>query len=223
LLPYFLAIRDDDAHNAIPIWELTPVFLTFFAWLLFDDVLTGMQLLGAAVVIAGGFLFSWDFGKSRIRLRTFLLMSLSAFCFAIYQLALRFGALNETIWNTMLIIWIGNFVCAVVLFAVLPLQRKLFIESVRTSGGRILMIAFGEEILATGGNVSLVAAFALAPKAGQVGALSATQSIFVLLISAVLGFLLPQYYTRVVWGREIKIKCLLLCVIAGGVVLLKSS
>jgi drug/metabolite transporter (DMT)-like permease len=223
LFPYFLALRDDEAHSAIPLMELTPVILTFLAWLIFGDTLGRVQLLGAALVIASGFLFTWDFEHGRFKLRTIMLMAASSLCFAIYQLALRYGAQNESIWNVLLIAWTGYFLSAVVLFIALPAQRRLLVESVRESRGKILIIALGEETFSCAATLCLVAAFAIAPRAGQVAALSATQPIFVMLISVFLGLFLPRYYQRLVWSKELKIKCLLLLAIAAGIALLKSN
>jgi drug/metabolite transporter (DMT)-like permease len=222
LIPYFLALKKDDAYNAIPIMELTPVVLTFLAWVVFGDKLNGTQLAGAAMIITGGFLFACDFKHGRFRLRTTLLMVASSVCFALYQLALRYGAQNEAVANVVLVVFAGNFICALLMFVALPRQRALVIQSVRQSRGKILLVGFVEELMAISANICLVAAFAVAPRAGQVSALNASQPVFVLLISFALGFWLPRHYPKLVWDWEMKIKCLLLLVIAGGVILLKT-
>ena len=223
LLPYFAALKHDEAHNAIPLMEMTPVILTILAYIVFDDKLNAMQFVGASLVIGGGFLFAWDFKHGRIRLKTALYMAACSLCFATYQLTLRYGAHEVPPWTVMLVMYVGYFAGFSILFAVMPKVRRQVFESVRRSKGKVLAYAWVEDCFAVLANLCLVTAFALAPKAGQVAALSATQPIFVLMITAVLGFLLPKHCPHLKWDWEMKIKCLLLLIITGGVVLLKAN
>jgi uncharacterized membrane protein len=221
--PYFIALRHDQVQNVVPLYELTPVLVTLLAWVLFRDEPTGTQLLGALLVVGGGFAFSWDFRFGHIRLKTLLLMSAAAFLCALYQLTLRFGTHHESPWDIALFLFLGFYIGSLILFAALPYARQSFLQGVRRSKGKVLAIAFAEGAVAFLANACIIAAFAKAPKASQVAALAGTQPFFVLLISIPLGFWLPRYFTRLEWNREIKIKCLLLLAIAGGIILLKTS
>jgi drug/metabolite transporter (DMT)-like permease len=219
VFPYLLALKHDEAHNVIPFFEFVPVFVTLLAWVLFDDKMTGTQLCGAALVVAGGFLFSWNFEHGHFHVRTLLLMGLSSILFAVYLLILRFGVQNESPWSIMMFVFMGFFISALLLFAAVPVGRRSFLQSLRVSKGAVLLVALGEESMAFLANVCIAIAMIKAPKAGQVAALSGIQPFFILLISMVLGALLPRYYAGLVWSREMKIKCLLLTVMAAGIVL----
>ncbi len=222
LFPYLMAIKSDAAHNVIPLFEMIPVFVTLLAYILFGDKLGGRQLAGAALVLTGGFFFSWDFKHGHIRLRTLLLMAAASFGYAFYQLSLRYGAASEPVW--LVVFWLGTglSVTASIIFIVAGKARRLFFDSVRRTKGKILAVAFIQNLTDFAATASLTAAFAQAPGAGYVAALSGTQSIFIFIISLVLGRFYPRHYVRLEWDHDMKIKCCLLAVMVGGIVLLKS-
>lgn len=220
LFPYLLALKTDDARNAVPFFELTPVILMVLAWVVFGDSMTAVQMAGVAIIVISGFLFSWDFSKSYFKLRTALLVGLSAVLYGLYQLALRYGAHNESIGRVTLFVSIGLFLGGVLIFFVVPYARHLFIESVQRSRGKILLIALGNDILSRLALLSLVIAFALAPGAGFVGALSASQPVFVLILTVLMSFWRPDLHPRVEWNKDLKIKMVLMLVMGVGAVLL---
>ena len=137
LVPYFLALKKDDTHNVIPFYELVPVFLAFFSWLLFGDRLVGLQLLGAALVVGGGFLFAWDFKHGHIRRRTLGLMTISSLCYTVYQLGIRYSSHNRSVWSMAFFMSCGFFLGALVILITAPKPRRLFITSIHRSRGKI--------------------------------------------------------------------------------------
>jgi drug/metabolite transporter (DMT)-like permease len=223
LYPYFTALKKDDAHHAIPFMELIPIFLTIMSYLVFGDKLVGNQLIGAAIVIVSGFLFSWNFKTRKIRLRAVLLMAAAAFGYAVYQLSLRYGAAAEPVWSVAFFVYCGFFLSGMTMFIAASRPRRLFFQSIRASHGKIAAVAITQNLADMAASISLVTAFAKAPGAGYVAALNGTQPIWVLLISTVVGLFLPKYFPRLVWDREMKIKCLLLLIMAGGIGLLTAS
>ena len=63
-LLYFL-IRHQAATRVVSLFYLTPPFTALMAWLLFDERLSPLALLGMAVCVAGVALVNWRTSEER--------------------------------------------------------------------------------------------------------------------------------------------------------------
>lgn len=220
LLPYYRELQDEQAYNIIPYLETTPVFLTLFAMALYGERLSVLQMSGAAVVIACGVIFSWDFRYSKFKKKVLVMMTLSSLMFALYQLALKSATAYGDVWAVTFYLSVGQFLVGAVLFLGLGKVRKSIIGTCKASGGRTVMLSAGVGAASFLAQASLIFAFTIAPTTGHVAALSGTQPFFSFFLAMVLGRLLPQHYEPMAMGRELKWKMFLLAGIFFGVYLL---
>jgi uncharacterized membrane protein len=221
LVPYFLAIKQDEMHNIAPFFELTPVFVTIFAYLLLGDTIAPLQMVGAALIIGCSALLAWDFKRGRIRKLTLTLLVAAALLWASGQLSLRFVAPHESAWRILFYFCLIHSVLTPFIWLFTPKATQRLVKDVlRQTNGKILLPAFAEELCLVIAEVFIITAYAQAPGAGYVAALSGLQSVFILLTTLALGLLGVHHFERLVWDREMKIKCVLLAGIVAGTYLL---
>lgn len=223
LIPYLRALQIDEARNTSPLFEFTPVFVMLMAWAVLGETMTVHQMAGALIVISCGFLFVWDFNHNRIKRQTLLLMLASSFLYAFNQLAMRYVSQDMNPWDVAIFFSAGCFISGIILSVCQPQAVQNLVKGVRKGKGVLMAMAVFEETLSRVAFVCLVYAFALAPTAGHVAALSAVHPVFVMILAMIIGSFSHHHFPKVSWDRDTKIKCVLLAGIVGGIYLLRSG
>jgi len=97
ILPYFFALRDEDASLVAPFFQSIPVFSYFLGLIFLGEQLTGLQMIAALLIILGAVGLSADFSgrKKLFRWRTFGLMMLSSFLYSLNIFFQIHGALER--------------------------------------------------------------------------------------------------------------------------------
>jgi drug/metabolite transporter (DMT)-like permease len=215
-LPYYQSMREEEARDVTPFLELTAVFLTALAFFLRGEALSHIQLGGAALVILCGFLFSWDFKKSRVKGRVLALMTTASFFFAVTQLAVRMVSEGVDPWSVAGAFMLGQSAAGLLVFALHRGARESVCEALKVSRGRTFLLALGEGGFSMLGLFCLTQAFMLAPSTGQVAGLSGTQPFLSFFVSGLLALIFPRHFRKVVFDRETRAKlCLLAGILAG--------
>lgn len=217
---YFRALQRDEARNAIPLFELVPIMLMVLAFLFLGETMGIAQILLALIVIAGGFVFLWDFEKSHFHTGTFLLMLAASACYGGYQLCLR---LADTAISPVHVMWLLDLGFVLFGLVMLPFHRRgipdmrraMETNGLRLVGLQLLGHSFGRAAI-----FCLAAGLSMAPAAGYFAAMSGTQPVFVFLIGALLGMILPHHYVRLAWNKDTICKAVTLIVMVAATALL---
>lgn len=224
LLPYYICMQREEAYNIVPYLEMVPVFLTLMAFLFLGERLTPPQFAGAALVIACGFVFSWDFAHGRFRPRVFLLMALCSFCFALVQFSLRAAeAAGGNMWTVTGFFQLGEAAAGGLMLAARPSIRRTVVRAALATRGGSAALALLGNALSFFGILGLLAAFARAPTTGHVAGMSGAQPFFSFFLAVVLARAVPAHFERVPFDRAAKTKLFLLLGILAGVWLLAQA
>ncbi len=221
LFPYMRALHLDDAHSVVPLFELTPVFLMILAWAVLGESMTPRQCLGAFMIIASGFAFTWDFNHGHLKKKTLLLMGTAALIFAVCQLAMRDVTQTQNAYGVAFWFTGGTVFTGLAIGAWRPGCARRVVQAIRESRGKVLGLTMLNEAGARIAFVSLLAAYARAPTAGQVAAFSGVQPVFVFMLALALSHIKPVHYKKLAWDRDMKMKMLLLPLILCGAVLVR--
>ncbi len=223
LAPYIRALQIDEARNAMPLFEITPVFVLLLAWALWGEAMARYQFTGAALIIVSGFLFVWDFNTNRLKVPTLFLISLSAFLYALNQLAMSHVSQIMAPWDIAIFFCAGVLIGSTILALCRPDSFRRLVQGLRAGKTRLMGWACLNEILARTGFIAIISAFAAAPTVGHVAAFSGTHPVFVFILTAVIGVFNHRHFPRVVWDRDTQAKIILLMVMAGGIILLRGG
>lgn len=219
-IPYFMALQKDEAYDVVPFFSFAPLIIIVLAYVFFGEVMSGAQMLGGLVVIACGCLFSWDFRNGQIKLRAMGLVFLSAFCFACFQICLRYVAATADAWmiSGIVSLYSGSF--AIVVLAFWHPVRQEIIRVAKVTRAENVKACFVANTLDIAGLIAIIMAYQQAPSTGHVTALLGVQPFFSFFIAVWLGAVASQYFAPVVLDRQSFYKLGLLLGIFGGVYLL---
>lgn len=220
LLPYFITLRREHAHDVTPYLELTPVFLIILAYVFKGEILTPTQLAGAAIVVVSGFLFSWDFTHGHFKTAIFAVLALASLFFAFQQYYLSQAEVFAGIWAAAAYYYFGCGLVGLTVFLAWKDLRKTVISTLVRSRGKTALLTLATNILSMLGIVTLLQAFRLAPTLGHVAALSGTQPIFSFALAWPLAKYLPGHFSEITFDRARLVKLISVGAIAVGICLL---
>lgn len=204
LLPYFQALQREDTSRVVPLFQFYPIWTLLLSFLFLHETLTQNQLLGFAIVVAGGFLLGLeDFSLKTLQLRkAFFLMLFSSFLYALSNIIFKFVTINN-FWTNFSYITVGSAIGSLLLLykkhnrSVLKEQLKVL-----TLGtGIIFLVNSLLNLLA-----ELLAFFALS--LGPVALVSAVNGIQPFIIF-VYGFILTLLFPKII-KEDISKKTILL-------------
>jgi drug/metabolite transporter (DMT)-like permease len=127
LLPYFEALKREDASRVIPLFGFIPVFTLVLSSLFLHESLAPRQIVGIFIVVAGGFVLSLRRIEGRIlRPRPALwLMLLSSVMYGVVSILFRFVARDVGFWTILSWEYIGKGVGAAFLMSLPVIRRSI--------------------------------------------------------------------------------------------------
>lgn len=193
LLPYFSAMRDEEASVAVPLWQLIPVFGYLLGFLFLGEALSPWQIGAGCVVIAGALLLSMDFDEARTHLkwRIFMLMALSSLLMALNGVLFKHFALDASYGATIFWDCIGLVAIGFLYLLFAPASRREFFQVFRRNATGALTLNAVNEVVNIIAMFILNYAILLAPIA-LVFLANAAQPVFVLAFGIVLTLLVPH-------------------------------
>jgi len=222
-VPYIKAIQIDGASVAVPIFQVIPVFTFILAWIFLGEVVGAVKIFAAALIVCAAFGITWDFHKKSISHKTLIYMFSASMGLAIYNVVTR-HYLADIDWVTMLgWAFVGTRIWGMMAIILKPKWGKELYTIATTGGARVSILFFIQlalDVLAFG---CFVWALSLAPAAGLVSTLNGLQPFYVLMISAVAGALLPQYFKKAHRGKALAWQVLCIMVLFVGVAILSLS
>jgi drug/metabolite transporter (DMT)-like permease len=191
---YLQALQTNEASVVAPFFQAGPLFAYALAYLVLGETLTRVQLMGGALIVAGGLLLSLHPAGGRLRLRLVLLMLACAFILAVSSVIFKAFAVKDEFWSTTFWTYLGEALYGFWLLA-LPGPRRQFIALMRRNTGAVISVNAANELINLGGGLGMRYAVLLAPLS-LVQAIGSTTTLFVFLFGVLLSLFLPKL------GRE---------------------
>lgn len=193
ILLYLQAMRRDQASSVVPLFQIIPVFAFILAFIFLGEMLTNLQIIGSALVVAGGVALSLELGGGKVTLKkeVFLFMMGSSLLYATGGLIFKFIALETDFWTTVFWDFVGSVMIGICFLVCVPQYRKDFVKTLKKNSGTILGLNVVNELLTLVGMLSFQFATLLAPLA-LVWAVNGFQPFFVLFFGVLLAFFFPK-------------------------------
>jgi drug/metabolite transporter (DMT)-like permease len=196
MLFYLRAIQTEEASVIAPLFQVNTLFTFLLGLLLLHELPSGLQLLGAGLVVTGAIGLSLDkklhFGRFKPKL--VLLMVSATFVLALSSVVFKFFAVHDEFWATTFWTFVGEGLFGAAILAV-PGYRQQFVRLFRKNPGAVIGVNAANELINLGGGLGVRYASLLAPVA-LVSAISATSTFFVFLFAILLTLFFPRL------GRE---------------------
>ena len=129
LLPYFYALRRDEASVVAPLFQFVPFFGFCLGALFLHELIGPTQLLLLLMIPLGSFLLTLrDEGGARghFKHEIVLLMMLSSFLIAANGFFFKYMALQEPFWTTVFWEYLGFVATGLSFLALIPRHRRAF-------------------------------------------------------------------------------------------------
>lgn len=196
IIPYLYALQSAEASIVAPLFQLSPVFTYILGALFLGEYLTGIQLVGCALIFIGSFSLTIendevDLKKLRIRKDTFLLMTLAALLSAVSSFIFKFVAIEESFWITSFWQYVGFAIFSLIIITSVKSYRKQFLEVVRSNKRKILSLNIINEALNMLAKILYDYALLLAPIAVISFLAEGAEPIFVFILGILLTIFLP--------------------------------
>lgn len=194
-IPYLYAMKNDEASNVAPLFQLITPCAYIFSVMFLDEKLSGLQLFAGSMIFLGALVLSFDPHKSRIRSKTFFLMLLGASMIALNIVMFKAFAISTDFWTSVFYDLVGAAVAGILLFSLIKTYRVSFLEAIREHGFPVIgvnMFAETTNIVARmiSGSVTLVLPIAI------IQFVNGLQPFFIIIV----GILLTKFAPKL--GKE---------------------
>jgi len=223
LLLYLRALQTEEASVVAPFFQTSPLFGYVLAYLVLGETLSGRQMIGGALIIAGALIVSLKLGASggaaagRFKARLALLMLGCGFAFAASALIFKIFAIRTEFWTTTFWLFVGEAIFAVGLLSIRAYRTQLC-ALLRTHTAALLSINASNELVNLGGGLGSRYALLFAPLS-IVQAIGSTTTLFVFIFGVLLSVVSPRLGRENLSGRELAQKGVAAVLVATGVAL----
>ena len=193
---YLQALQSEEASVVAPFFQAAPLFGFALGYAVLGERLSGLQLLGAALTIAGAAIAATRSGSRgrSFNARLVMLMLACAFTVALSSLIFKMFTLRDEFWTTTFWLFIGEAAFGGAVLAVGSFRRQ-FISILRTNTAAVVGINGANEVINLVGGLGTRYALLLAPLS-LVQAIGSTTTVFVFLFGIALSLFVPTL------GRE---------------------
>ena len=192
MLFYLRALQAEEASTVAPFFQASPFMGYVLGYLVLGETLSGAQMAGGILIVAGTMLVSLRREQTRFNRRLAALMLAAALLLASASLIFKLFALRDAFWPTTFWMFIGE---ALFGTALLVPYRAQFVALLRKNPAAVLSINAVNELVNLGGGLGMRYALVLAPLS-LVQAVGSTTTLFVFVFGVVLSIFVPSL------GRE---------------------
>ncbi len=218
MLFYLRAIQGDEASVVATLFQANTLFTFLFAYLFLGEKLEVRQLAGAALIIFGALLISFEAGIAKgWRVRLVVLMLVCTAVLAGSTIVFKVFAVRDDFWRTTFWMWVGEAIFGIVILAI-PHYRKQFVALLKKNVGAVLGVNGANELINLGGTLGTRLALTMAP-AALVSVVSSTTPLFVFLIGTALSLFAPKLAKEDVSRHALAQKAIASVIMAAGVAL----
>lgn len=224
IMPYMYALEEEEASIVVPLFQLIPLWGYLFSYLILDERLTPIQLIGSLFIIIGSGLITMEVdeeNKIRFKRRIILLMLLSTVLFAFYEtvfklIAVDVGFVASTFWEH-----IGMLIMGIIFYITIKKYRESFLSLINNQGKKIFSLNIFSESLTIVGNIATNFAVIIAPVA-LVLTVSGMQPLFVFVIGVSLTLFFPEFHEEKLTKKHLAIKIISILIIVTGSVIINT-
>lgn len=221
LIPYFHAIHRSGALDATPVLQSVPIFSAVYAFVLFGDIPTGIQVAGTLLVIAGAIALNYSKEFKKINFHTLSLMMLSSGIITVGLFVFKDAALEGTTLSAIFGNGLGMFFASLAIWISYKPYRVQFNQFVSTLKAKTLLAQTGNEGLYTLSAIAGQYALVLGPSVMIVSAFNAFHPFFTLLIASILSIFGVKAYQKRLNKTDIFYKIIgIISIILGAILLL---
>jgi drug/metabolite transporter (DMT)-like permease len=219
MLPYFYAMKEDEASIVVPLFQLIPVFNYFLALVVLKENLSWLQIIASLFIILGAILISLEVSQKKFITKVFLLMVLSSFLVSLNALIFKFVAIKGTFWTTSFWEYIGFSVFSILLLVLVKSYRQQFFYILKNNKLAVISINGVNEVLNIIAKIVMNFATLLAPLA-LVWVVNGFQPFFVLFFGVLLALFFPKLTNESLNKKHLFQKALAIVIMFIGVYLL---
>jgi drug/metabolite transporter (DMT)-like permease len=216
---YLRALQGHEASVVAPFFQASPLFGYALAYLVLGEKLSGVQLLGGALIVGGVLFVSVGNGAKRERFewRLAALMLACGFVLSLSTLIFKAFAVRDEFWATTFWMFAGEAIFGAG-FLCIANYRRQFRELLGSNGKALIAINASNELINLGGGLSNRYALLFAPLS-IVQAIGSTTTLFVFAIGIALTLMFPNLSREDLSAREIASKGAAAALVAAGVAL----
>ncbi|MDD4901657.1 MAG: DMT family transporter [Patescibacteria group bacterium] len=216
ILPYFIVLRKEDPSTAAPFFQAIPVFSFFLGLIFLHEVLTFNQIAGGLLIIFGtvGIAVEFKRARQRIRWRSFLLLMLSVFLYALNIFLFKFIETASDFWTTSFWEYSGFGLVALAMLAIKKYRSDIW-AFLKANGRRIVGVSALNEAMNIAAKIIFNYASLFAPLA-LVWVVGSAQPFVVLVLGAVLTLFLPKIFKEDISQKTLAQKFVFIAVILIG-------
>lgn len=198
ILLYLYAMNESEASIVVPFFQLIPVFLYIFGYILLGETLEMSKIFAGILIILGALILSVELEEDQnyhIKKKLVLLMVSSSILYALYETVFKFVAIKEDFWVSNFWQYTGLLLSGIIILIFGNKYRKEFIRMTKDNGIKIFGLNIFNEVIIIIGNLIFVFASLMAPIA-LVGLVNSYQPIFVFIGGVLLTLLFPKIATE---------------------------
>lgn len=206
IIPYLIALQEDDSSVIVPVFQLVPVLTLLMGWAFLGETISTRQFAGMMMVMAASVAIVWDFQLRRLKWRALGLVLLACAIGAAYTIFLRVVAPATS--SVIITFWqmAGWFFCGMALLVVHGPTRRQVFSAIKSSRGKIFFVSWVPHVCDGLASFFLTMALAVAPAAALVNVVAGVQSLYVIAFAAVLALFFPGIFDRSAWDRLLVLK-----------------
>jgi len=215
----FYSLRKKEVSQVIPVIQTYPIFVAIIAMPLLGEMLNYLQWLAIIIVVAGAVIVSM--GKSPAGVinwpgKTFLLLLVASFLFAMANIAAKYALSHISFWNGFSLNAL-SIAAAFLLFT----TRPRVISEIREMPQRNSAIALFvfKETLVLVGMVLLLWAIEIGP-VSLVSTIAGSRPVFVVIFSIILSRVFPNFLIKLAGRKMMVLRLAATAMIFGGIAII---
>ncbi len=222
LVPYYHALKYDEASRVVPLFQFVSVFLYFLGLIFLHEHLSLQEIIAALLIILGAFTLTAELSKGgfRIKKQTVLLMALASLMLAVNTLVFKLFATSSLgFWTTNFWMGLGMFGGSLSLFLAVRPYREKMVDTVLSKNWAALAFVGFNEGMSVIARLFFYFATTLAPVA-LVQTVNSFQSLVVFVTGIFITLFVPRFEPESLLRRHLVQKLVSISVIIGGTYLL---
>ena len=213
---YFRVVKTEEISRIVPIYHISPIFVSIFAGIFLGEIFTPVKYLGIILLVMGAvFISSQNFLSIKVG-KAFWSLILSAVFFASSFVLQKYLLNFADSWTVFAYMRIGS---ALALAPIMFLYFPELIRNIKEYGNRVIFAISASEIM----NLTALVFIAIAASIGYitlVNAMSSLDSFFVLFFTVILSRFFPSVLKEEITKYIILQKFLAISLIFAGVILI---
>ena len=216
ILFYFKAVKIEEISRVVPLFYLTPLFVSILAAIFLGEIFTPIKYLGIFFLITGVVLIS---SKNFIKLsfgKAFWFMIIASLTLSLNAVITKYLLNFADFWTIFSYVRIGAFFALIPIFC-FSFQDLIF--AVREHGKKVIIVISLNEILNLVGVLLITIAMAIG-YVTLVNALSSVQPFFVLLFAVILSVFYPKILKEEIGKSAVLLKLIAITLMFIGIILI---